>query len=182
MLLTIFINYIVDEQNNIFDKIIKDVSNQKAGIFFMHGHGETSQTFMWQTLASYLRSKHQIVLTVASSGVVCLLLHCGRTSHSKFKIHVPTLDTSLCNIEPEDGIAYLLRQTQLIIWDEALVVHKHCFEALDRSLREIMGNHLNSESIFDGKVMVFGGDFRQMLPIVPRGTRSDIVHNSLNAS
>ena len=33
-----------------------------------------------------------------------------------------------------------------------------------------------------GKVIVFGGDFRQILPVVPRGNHSDIVHASLNVS
>ncbi|MCI00855.1 helicase-like protein, partial [Trifolium medium] len=40
----------------------------------------------------------------------------------------------------------------------------------------------NSSKIFGGKVMVFGGDFRQILPVVPRGSRSDIIHASLNLS
>lgn len=62
------------------------------------------------------------------------------------------------------------------------MTHKHCFEALNRKLRDIMGNNPNSNSIFGGKVIVFGGDFRQILHVVPRGTRSDIVHSSLNAS
>jgi len=38
------------------------------------------------------------------------------------------------------------------------------------------------EAIFGGKVVVFGGDFRQILPVIPRGNRSDIVHASINAS
>lgn len=38
------------------------------------------------------------------------------------------------------------------------------------------------ELIFGGKVVVFGGDFRQILPVIPRGDRSDIVHTSINAS
>jgi ATP-dependent DNA helicase PIF1 len=29
---------------------------------------------------------------------------------------------------------------------------------------------------------VFGGDFRQILPVIPRGNRSDIVHASINSS
>ncbi|XP_050895980.1 uncharacterized protein LOC127102683 [Lathyrus oleraceus] len=89
---------------------------------------------------------------------------------------------SVCNIEPKDDLAEMLRQTQLIIWDEGLMTHKHCFESLDRTLRDIMDNHPNSNSIFSGKVIVFGGDFRQILPVVPRGTSSNIVHGSLNVS
>jgi hypothetical protein len=36
-------------------------------------------------------------------------------------------------------------------------------ETLDRSLQDIMGCELP----FGGKVMVFCGDFRQVLPVVP---------------
>lgn len=36
--------------------------------------------------------------------------------------------------------------------------------------------------IFGGKTVVFGGDFRQILPVVPRGNRADIVHATMNSS
>ncbi|XP_058741331.1 uncharacterized protein LOC131613701 [Vicia villosa] len=39
-----------------------------------------------------------------------------------------------------------------------------------------------SRKVFGGKVVVFGGDFRQILPVIPRGTRSDIIHATINAS
>lgn len=174
---------IVDEQNTIFGKIITVVTNQKGGTFvFLHGHGGIRKTFMWRTLASYLRSKHQIVITIASSGTAALFLPGGRAAHSMLKIPVPTFDNSLCNIKPKDDLAEMLRHTQLIIWDETPMAHKHCFEAVDRSLRDIMSNHSNSDSIFGGKVIVFGGYFRKILLVVPRGARSDIIHESLNAS
>ncbi|XP_058763550.1 uncharacterized protein LOC131636997 [Vicia villosa] len=73
--------------------------------------------------------------------------------------------------------------TQLIIWDEAPMANKWCFEALDKSLKDIMGTaEKPCEKIFGGKVVVFGGDFRQILPVVHRGTRSDIMHSTINAS
>jgi ATP-dependent DNA helicase PIF1 len=161
---------------------MKAVRMQKGGVFFLHGYGGTGKTFMWRTLASSLRSKSQIVLTVASSGIASLLLPGGRTAHSKFKIPVPTLDNSTCNIEHNDEIAGLLKQTKLIIWDEAPMAHRFTFEALDRTLRDIMSSYNNSKTIFGGKVIVFGGDFRQILPVVPRGSRSDIVNSSINSS
>ena len=48
-------------------------------------------------------------------------------------------------------------------------------ETLDRSLRDITRCDLP----FGGKVMVFGGDFRQVLSVVPRGTRAQICDATL---
>jgi ATP-dependent DNA helicase PIF1 len=159
------------------------VTNQKGGVFFLHGYGGTGKTFMWRTLASKLRSQHDIVLTVATSGIASLLLPGGRTAHSKFKMPVPTLDNSTCNIDHDSDMAQLLRETKLIIWDEAPMAHRYTFECLDRTLKDIMSTEDKPcTTIFGGKVIVFGGDFRQILPVIPRGNRSDIVHASINAS
>ncbi|XP_049388658.1 uncharacterized protein LOC125853014 [Solanum stenotomum] len=46
---------------------------------------------------------------------------------------------------------------------------------VDRSFRDIM----DSDIPFGGKVMVFGGDFRQVLPVVPKSTRAETVNASL---
>lgn len=43
-------------------------------------------------------------------------------------------------------------------------------------------DNVECQQIFGGKVIVFCGDFRQILPVVPRGTMSDIVHATINAS
>jgi ATP-dependent DNA helicase PIF1 len=64
------------------------------------------------------------------------------------------------------------------------MMHKHCFEAVDRTLRDIMlePNNGRNDIPFGGKVVVLGGDFRQILPVIPKGTRQDIVHASINSS
>ncbi|GAU36985.1 hypothetical protein TSUD_150210 [Trifolium subterraneum] len=118
----------------------------------------------------------------ASSGIASLLLPGGRTAHSKFKIPVPTLEKATCDIHYNDDRAGLLRETKLIIWDEAPMAHRFCFEALDTTLKDVMSEYNNSDKPFGGKVIVFGGDFRQILLVVPRGSRSDIVHASINSS
>ena len=58
------------------------------------------------------------------------------------------------------------------------------FEALDRTLRDIMGqiDPKNREIPFGNKIIVFGGDFRQILPVVKNGTQCDIVNASFNRS
>ncbi|XP_031111962.1 uncharacterized protein LOC116015935 [Ipomoea triloba] len=35
---------------------------------------------------------------------------------------------------------------------------------------------------FGGKIVVLGGDFRQILPVIPKGTRQDIVGATINSS
>ncbi|XP_019433843.1 PREDICTED: ATP-dependent DNA helicase PIF1-like [Lupinus angustifolius] len=142
-------------------------NRQEGRMFFLYGYGGTGKMHMWSTLTYALRSQKHIVLTVASSGIASLLLPGGRTTHSKFKIPVPTFDNSVCNIHQGTKLVELLKQTKLIICDEALMTHKFCFEALDKSLCDIMGT-TNGSILFGGKVVVFGGDFRQILPMVPR--------------
>jgi ATP-dependent DNA helicase PIF1 len=166
----------------MYEEIMTAVKEQKGGVFFLHGYGSTRKTFMWRTLASSLRSQGEIVLTVASSGIASLLLPRGRTAHSKFKIPVPTLDNSTCEIHYNDELAVLLQQTKLIIWDEAPMAHRFTFEALNTTLKDVMSSYQNSDTVFGGKVVVFGGDFRQILPVVPRGSHSDIVHASISSS
>ncbi|XP_076897900.1 uncharacterized protein LOC143551322 [Bidens hawaiensis] len=58
------------------------------------------------------------------------------------------------------------------------MAHNHGFQALDRSLKDVLYSNL----LFGGKVVVFGGDFRQILPVVQKGTRQDIVNASLCSS
>lgn len=62
------------------------------------------------------------------------------------------------------------------------MTHKYAFEALDRSLRDIMSK-VDAESHlkpFGGKTIFLGGDFRQTLPIIAQGTRQDSIVSSIN--
>ena len=79
----------------------------------------------------------------------------------------------------QSGTAKLLRGTSLIIWDEATMTKRQAVEALDKSLRDIMDR---PELPFGGKIVVFGGDFRQVLPVVWKGSRAQIVDASLRRS
>ncbi|KAG4909546.1 hypothetical protein JHK87_055662 [Glycine soja] len=147
-----------DEQKQIYHKIMEAVNNNER----------TGKTYIWRTLASSLRAKNQIVIMVASSGIASLLLPGGKTAHSKFKIPVSIFKDSTCNILQGSQLAELLNQTNLIIWDEAPMAHKFCFDALDQTLRDII-KEKKSQSNF----------WRQ---IIPRGSRSDIINATINSS
>lgn len=74
----VLIFFVVDEQRGIFKNIMAVVNRQRGVMFFLYGFEGIHKTFMWQTLASALRSKRQIVLTLASSEIASLLLPRGR--------------------------------------------------------------------------------------------------------
>jgi ATP-dependent DNA helicase PIF1 len=71
----------------------------------------------------------------------------------------------------------------LIIWDEAPMIHKHAFEAFERTLQDVMSDvdENNGNLLFGGKTIVFGGDFRQYnIACISKGTCVDIVNATLN--
>lgn len=150
----------------------------------MYGYGGTGKTFLLKTVAVGIRRKGDIVLNVASSGIASLLMTGGRTAHSRFKIPINIDEDSTCSINPQSDLAALMRKCKLIIWDEAPMTHRHCFEALDKSLRDILRKSKNDtmDTPFGNMTVVFGGDFRQVLPVVPKGSRQDIVGASLKQS
>jgi ATP-dependent DNA helicase PIF1 len=124
------------------------------------------------------------VLNVASSGITFLLLPGGRTAHSQFAIPLVLVEESCCRIDRESKKVELLAMTSLIIWDEAMMINRMAFEAFDKTMRDIM-NTFDKGSFnlpFGGKTTVFRGDFRQILPVVPKGGHADIVHAVINSS
>ncbi|XP_052185357.1 uncharacterized protein LOC127797005 [Diospyros lotus] len=173
-----------DEQRHVYDIVMNAVRLNKGGMFFVYGYGGTGKTFVWKTLSAALRSKGEIVLNVASSGIASLLLLGGRTAHSRFAIPLNSNEDSTCNIKQGSPLVELIIRSSLIIWDEAPMMNKYCFEALDKSMRDILrfSNPMSYELPFGGKVVVLGGDFRQILPVIPRGTRQDIVLATINSS
>ncbi|XP_016503039.2 uncharacterized protein LOC107821146 [Nicotiana tabacum] len=175
---------LTDEQKSVYEKIIRDVNEDKGEFFFLYGFGGTDKTFIWRTLSSAIISRGDIVLTVASSEIASLLLPGGRKAHSRFVIPLNVTEDSTCNIKQGTPLANLIIKAKLIIWDEAPMMHRYCFEALDKTLRDILRfkDASNLHRPFGGKTIVLGADFRQILPVIPKGSRQDIVNASLNSS
>jgi hypothetical protein len=87
----------------------------------------------------------------------------GHTAHSLFKTPIKISDGSIYEFSKQSDTSDLFRRAALIIWDEVAMTKRQSVETLDRSLQDIMG----CEVPFGGKVMVFGGDFKQVPPVVP---------------
>ncbi|XP_020972798.1 uncharacterized protein LOC110269352 [Arachis ipaensis] len=172
------------EQRLVFDEILNAVITDSGGFYFLYGHSGCGKTFIWNGLSSGIRSRGKIVLNVASSRIASLLLFGGRTAHSRFSIPITITDEFTCNINYSSLKVELLIQSSLIIWDEAPMLNKMCFEALDRTLKNLMSvtDQHKTHQLFGGKVVVLGGNFRQILPVIPKGSRHDILISFINSS
>jgi PIF1-like helicase/Helicase len=165
-------------QREIYDAVMESVNNNNPKIFFLHSAGGCGKTFVCNTIAAAVRAQGKIVLCVASSGIASLLLEGGRTAHSTFKIPLQVNDTSFCNISRRSDAFPLLRETSLIVWDEVPMQHKYAVDAVNRTIQDLLENN----SQFGGITVLFGGDFRQTLPVIPHGLRQQIVAASLRRS
>jgi hypothetical protein len=163
---------------------MESVDTNQGKLLFVEGYGGTGKTYLWKAITTKIRGEGKIVLVVASCGITALLLEGGMTTHSRFHIPLNTTEESTCGIKQGADLTALLNRTSLIIWDEAPMAHRNCFEVLDKSLRDILRcTNENSERMpFGGMTVVLGGDFRQILPVVTKGRREHIVNASIKHS
>ncbi|KAK9988698.1 hypothetical protein SO802_028937 [Lithocarpus litseifolius] len=104
------------------------------------------QKFLSRALLASLRSDGHIAIATATSGIATTLLPGGRTAHSKFKIPLIPEASSTCSTSKQSDLAELIRRAVVLIWDEAPMV------------------------------LILGGDFRQVLPVVPKGTKAELLN------
>ncbi|KAG3195902.1 hypothetical protein PC128_g8083 [Phytophthora cactorum] len=172
-----------DEQRSVYSTIINAVDNPTLGntLFFIigPGGGGTGKSTLLEHILAKVRLSGKIALAVVSSGIASLLLMGGRTAHSTFEIPLKLNDTSTCSIYKQSHLKGLIQKASLVIWDEAPMTHRHVFEAVDRSLRDLMDN---DDEPFGGKVFVLSGDFLQILPVVVRGTPAQTIDACLKSS
>ncbi|XP_019163486.1 PREDICTED: uncharacterized protein LOC109159830 [Ipomoea nil] len=178
------VTQLTDEQKVVYNSVINDSDSKGGRLFFVYGYGGTCKTFVWKTLSSKIRSRGDIVLNVASSGIASLLLLGSRTSHSRFAIPLSVNEDFTCNISQGSDLCELIIKCKLIIWDEAPMTHKYCFETLDKTMRDILRFTVpgSDQKTFGGKTVVLGGDFRQILPVITKATRPMIVGATINSS
>ena len=119
-----------------------------------------------------LRLCEHKIIAVLISAVEALLLEYDRTALSAFKIPIPCHADSFCNIYLDSEIVHRLRRSSRIVRDEIDMCLGYCIQAEDQTLRVL----IKSPNIpLGGKCILFRGDFRQILPVVPRGSQGMIV-------
>lgn len=114
---------------------------------------------------------------MAWTGIASILLPKGMTTHRTFRLplDLSSIENSFLKLESDKK---KLRETEVIIWDEASMIPKKALEIIDRTLRDLCINDIP----FGDKLIILGGDFRQILPVMKLGFRSAIIEDTIKYS
>lgn len=163
---------------NEINKVIQHNSVDKSNAYFIDGPGGTGKTFVYQCLIQKCFDLGLEVISVAWTGIAAMLLPNGRTVHSKFKLPLILHENSVSSLNIRSRAASDIKSARMIVWDEAPMANVHALMTVNRLLQDIMGNDI----VFGGKIIILGGDFRQVLPVVPHASRQTITQNCIKFS
>jgi len=174
-----------EQQHAGFIKIITAVrAHPKQKIcrcFHVSGDGGSGKTFLFETLIAQLYSDKKFVKVCASTGIAATLLINGATAHSTFGIPNDVTDSTPSTVEFEKAFAANLRKIDVIIIDEISALHKNAFAFIDRQMKAAMAFPLKTYP-FGGKVVVTGGDWKQLMPVEKRAGPLDQLNASVKFS
>ncbi|XP_071943821.1 uncharacterized protein [Antedon mediterranea] len=165
-------------QRDVYNSVVDSTVNRKGTLFHLDAPGGTGKTFTINLILAEIRRRGLIALAVATSGIAATLLPNGRTIHSRFKVPLKVNDNSTCNISIQSPLACLIKDTSLIVIDEVTMANKHVFETVDRTVRDIRSN----DKPFGGITLLLAGDWRQILPVIPKGGKAEILQATLKTS
>ena len=170
------------EQAVIFETVLDAVRQEKSMWAFIDARGGCGKTFLLNAILSAVRSLEPggcVALAMATTGIAANLLTLGRTYHSRLKAPLTPNEESMLQISAQSSLAKLVRMAKILLIDESTMLDGFQLEALDRSLRDLMGN---PHQPFGGKIILLAGDFRQCLPVVPGASRAGTVSHCINKS
>jgi len=128
-------------------------------LFFLNGVGGTGKTYVYRAICARMHVRALPFACSAPTGLAALLLPEGRTLHAQFRLSMDDSSPSIIHPNSPDGVR--LRSVRLIIIDEVSMVSRSLIRRVDHVLRDVTS--INAP--FGGKLVVFGGDFRQLLPV-----------------
>ena len=170
------------EQSLIYNDVMGAVSSEKQLLAFIDARGGCGKTYLLNSILSGVRSSSSggcVALAMATTGIAANLLELGRTFHSKLKATLTPTEDSTLQISAQSSLAKLVRMSKILLIDEATMLDRLQLEAMDRSLRDLMGN---PSMLFGGKIILLAGDFRQCLPVIPGANRAGTIGHCINRS
>lgn len=152
------------------------ISDDDPHLFFIDGPGGSGKTHLYNTLIARTKTEYTDPVVVSSSAIASLALTGGHTAHSVLKIPLHLTEESTCNITLQSKTAKVIYTAPAIFWDEAALLSAPLYHKVSAACQEIMGDRTRP---FGGKVVIFGGDFRQVLPIVHGASPEHTVQSCL---
>ncbi|XP_074297162.1 uncharacterized protein LOC141627853 [Silene latifolia] len=168
-------NLLKSAQKEAFYAIMEHVNSSKPGALFVDRPGGTGKTFLYNALYAEVRLVGQIVLSTATSGIDASNIPSGITTHSRFRIPLVTDISLACDVPRQSSLAALIRAGNLLIWDEASMAKR-------QNVIFTSQGSCDPNQLFEGKVVVFGGDFRQTMPVLPCKSQKEVVEGSMVSS
>ena len=171
------------DQQDVFN-YIKDLivgKNKDGLLIFLDAPGGTGKTFTLNVLVTWMIKENLKVAISAASGIAATLLFLGQTTHHRFKLPLTPHKDSVCNFKKESEIGRFLSEISLGIIDEGPMLNKLYLEAVDCSLKDLVPAE-DKEKKFGGKIILVSGDFRQLLPVLEKASRAEIVNHTLKNS
>ncbi|CUS13252.1 unnamed protein product [Tuber aestivum] len=153
-------------QLNAYSAVTASVTSDSASLFFLDRPSGTGKTTVIRLILAYIRSQGYTAIAVASTGIAAQLLPYGRTAHFQFGIPVPITADGISFLRKGTQAENLLNSAKLIVGDESPCQHRYCFQCVDRLLQDFR----SSNKFFGGITILFAGDFRQTLPVIPRAS------------
>lgn len=72
-----------------------------------------------------------------------------------------------------------IKNCDVFLWDEASMIPLKALEFADKIVRDICNN---DPAPFAGKLLILGGDFRQLLPVIKNATKEKILDEYIKNS
>ena len=155
-------------QRNIFNAIVES----NGGMFMIDAPGGCGKTYLLKQLVLHYGYKNVVV---TPTGLAALNFRYGMTAHSFFHLPLDNVNAENASFTKLDKNYAALERAQLIIWDEIFASkegHVDC-------VYNLCSFHFRTSEVFWGKKIVFSGDFRQTLPIIPGAYKTQIIRSTI---
>ncbi|KAL3075367.1 hypothetical protein niasHT_033597 [Heterodera trifolii] len=150
-------------------------------LFMVTGEGGAGKTFTYNKIIARAKSAGINFLPMASTGIAAELLYEGQTVHKRL-CRLKQVDSSTSpNVDNESNFANMLRNIHGILIDEISMQHRDVLEFVDRLLRSVATQQFKDVP-FAGKVVIIGGDWKQLAPVIPGGAEREQLEASVKNS
>ena len=152
------------EQRAVATSFLEAVTAPRGNprIYMLQASGGCGKSYVCNYIAARVRSWGKAAICVAASAQAAAVLNGGRTAHGQLRIPIDCDEASYLDLKVNEKLE--VAAAAALLWDEASMVSDVVADCVNRSLQDI----LQSPVPFGGMPVLFVGDWRQLLPVVPR--------------